>query len=72
MFMNHYVFQFQLPKYIIRSLHPETKQVDSVATVVSQGIVSVIVLFQEQQRQFVVIHNCPSTIEDQQAEQRSR
>uniref|UniRef100_A0A0D3G2H1 Uncharacterized protein n=1 Tax=Oryza barthii TaxID=65489 RepID=A0A0D3G2H1_9ORYZ len=49
-----------LPKCIIRSLHPGTKQVDSVATVVSQDIVSVIVLFQEQQRQFVVIHKLPA------------
>uniref|UniRef100_A0A0E0PJT2 Uncharacterized protein n=1 Tax=Oryza rufipogon TaxID=4529 RepID=A0A0E0PJT2_ORYRU len=49
-----------LPKCIIRSLHPKTKQVDYVATVVSQDIVSVIVLFQEQQRQFVVIHKLPA------------
>uniref|UniRef100_A0A0E0EIT7 Uncharacterized protein n=1 Tax=Oryza meridionalis TaxID=40149 RepID=A0A0E0EIT7_9ORYZ len=49
-----------LPKCIIRSLHPGTKQVDSVATVVSQDIVSVIVLFQEQRRQFVVVHKLPA------------
>ncbi len=60
MFISLCLFQFQLPKCIISSLHPEAKQVDSVATVVSQDIVSVIALFQEQQRQFVVIHKLPA------------